>query len=212
MAKHQSPTCTWSLSAISACGKIVAAQQLDQGHVAGRIEPTITASYSLPSAMPHFMPLPASCVTWKLRQGIAVGRDDDAGAAPLAVFGEDGDEVGAALAIAATRSASAFLTDSSTSPRADGCRRAQLSSSDRNPCASFHNPCITEIEVVAHIESFAEIHENIQPLHADTSRSRSTGVLAADDLAVVERLAVAADDQVDAAAPRGRCRRCRPAP
>ena len=38
MAKHQSPTCTLVAVGQFGGGKIVAAEQLDQGHVAGRID------------------------------------------------------------------------------------------------------------------------------------------------------------------------------
>ena len=90
-AKHQSPTRTCVAVAQFRDGKIVAAQQLDQGHVAGRIEADDHGVVQLPVGHAALHVVAGRLGDVKIGQRVAVGRDDDARAAALAVVGKDGD-------------------------------------------------------------------------------------------------------------------------
>ena len=58
---------------------------------------------------------------------------------------------------------------------------------------SFHNPCVAEIQIIAHVQSFAEIDENTQSPHAGHVEVQIDRLVTAGDLAIVQLLAIASD-------------------
>ena len=88
---HQSPTRHVSLSPSSAAGKSSLPSSLMRATSPPGSRPTSTASTKRPSDRPHFMAGPGGAGDVEVGERVAVGRDDDAGAAALAVGVEDGD-------------------------------------------------------------------------------------------------------------------------
>ena len=78
-------------------GKVVAAQQLDQGHVAGRIEPDDHGVVDPAVRHAALHGVAARVRDVEVAQGVAVGRDDHAGAAPLPRRIEDRQHAAAGL-------------------------------------------------------------------------------------------------------------------
>ena len=89
MAKTQSPVRTRSLSPIAAQGKSIAPKELDQGDVAGGIDADDHGVVHLAVGHAALHRLAAGLRDVKIGQGVAVGRDDHAGAAALSVGRED---------------------------------------------------------------------------------------------------------------------------
>ena len=78
-------------------GKVVAAQQLDQGHVAGRIEPDDHGVIDPAVGHAALHGIAAGMRDVEVAQGVAVGRDDHAGTAPLPCRIEDRQHAAAGL-------------------------------------------------------------------------------------------------------------------
>ena len=78
-------------------GKVVAAQQLDQGHVAGRIEPHDHGVVDLAVGHAALHGVAAGLHDVEVAQGVTVGRDDHAGTAPLSRRIEDRQHAAAGL-------------------------------------------------------------------------------------------------------------------
>ena len=78
-------------------GKVVAAQQLDQGHVAGRIEPDDHGVVDPAVGHAALHGIAAGVRDVEVAQGVAVGRDDHAGTAPLPCRIEDRQHAAAGL-------------------------------------------------------------------------------------------------------------------
>ena len=72
-------------------GEILAAQQFDQGHVAGRVQTDDHGVVQLPIGHAALHVITGRLGDVKVGQRIAVGRDHDARSAALAFVGKDGD-------------------------------------------------------------------------------------------------------------------------
>ena len=127
----------------------------------------------------------------EIGERVAVGRDDDAGAAALAVAVEDGDrrpadplDRGDAIGLGGEHGCPAtcdrFGGESHDAQRA----MAMQEGSERSICAegeSLHDSRVAQIEPVARVEVLAVVDDDFEPFHAgDVEVERQRGVGAGD--------------------------------
>ena len=151
-------------------GKVVAAQQLDQGHVAGRIDADDhrVVQPAVGHAALHVAAGGLDDV--EVRQRVAVGRDHHARAAAVAFVGEDGDRGFGGLL---NRGDAGLLGVEHglrhfgrAAAKRQSKQRKQLRSTTMRAAASFREPRFAQVELVADVLAVGRVERDREAPHA----------------------------------------------